>query len=654
MSSIHLLGIDTGGTFTDFVYLTADSFKVHKVLSTPDAPQQAIQQGIADLGLMDLAASADLLVIHGTTVATNATLQKKGVRTAYIANRGLSDVLLIGRQTRTRLYSLEVAKPQPPIDEQLLFEVDARLDAKGNEVTSLDQAQLQQLQQQITRAQPEAIAINLLFSFINDAHERQIEELFSQHYFVSRSSFVLPEYREYERGIVTWVNAWIGPLIEQYMLSVKDILAPSTVSIMQSSGITIAADQAAKRAVNLLLSGPAGGLSAARMFQPSNLITFDMGGTSTDVSLLTGGIRLSSESVVADLPIAVPMADIHTIGAGGGSIATVDAGGLLQVGPQSAGAHPGPACYAQGGTLPTVTDANLILGRLRPGAFLGGRMQLDVGRAQEAVQTIATLLDTSVEQAALGIVSLANEHMVQALRYISIQQGYNPSDFTLVCFGGAGGLHLCALAEAMDIKHAVIPVMSGVLSALGMLASNPGRELTKTHRVLLANLDPDQLSGYFTELLDQGKRELRAEGISTFDSQYSLDLRFLGQTFTINVPYTGLDSSAHQFHALHRQRYGHTLDKPVELLNIRVHLEAERDSIALPKQHSREQGLPLERVELPMIADDVPVYRRADLGTGQQFSGPALIIDDHATSLIYSGWETTVDEEGTLRLLRVS
>jgi len=335
--SNHLLGIDTGGTFTDFVYLHDQQFRVHKVLSTPDAPQEAIFLGLREMGLDKIAATGELRIVHGTTVATNATLEGNGVSTVYITNRGLGDVLYIGRQTRPELYNLNVRKPAIDLPERLLLEVDARLDDKGVEITGFSENELSHLKSRVEELAPRAIAINLLFSFVNDGHEKEIEALFGPEYFVSRSSFVLPEYREYERGIATWLNAWIGPLIDEYLLSVKQKLEPSRVSVMQSSGVTIAADQAAKRAVNLLLSGPVGGLQAAQAIcTDSRLITFDMGGTSTDVALLDGTIKLTSENHIARLPVAIPMADIHTIGAGGGSIAYIDEGGLLQLGPASA------------------------------------------------------------------------------------------------------------------------------------------------------------------------------------------------------------------------------------------------------------------------------------------------------------------------------
>jgi N-methylhydantoinase A len=650
--SQHLLGIDTGGTFTDFVYLHDRHFQVHKVLSTPQAPQEAIFKGLTDMGLDEIAAGGKLMVVLGTTVATNATLEGRGVPTAYITNEGLADTLYIGRQTRPELYNLDVRKPGIDLPQRLLLEVGARLDANGVEISAFADNELAQLKEKIEELAPRAIAINLLFSFINDSHEVQIEALFGSEYFVSRSSFVLPEYREYERGVTTWLNAWIGPLIDEYLLSVKQSLEPSGVSVMQSSGVTIAADQAARRAVNLLLSGPVGGLQAAQIIDPeSRLITFDMGGTSTDVSLVDGEIKLTSESSIANLPIAIPMADIHTIGAGGGSIAYIDDGGLLQVGPASAGARPGPACYGLGGTRPTVTDANLVLRRLHADNFLGGTMQLDIESAMAAMLPLAAQLDMQVEELAAGIIDIANEHMTQALRVISVQRGFDPREFTLVCFGGAGGLHFCDLAEALEMDSAIVPVNSGVLSALGMLATSPGREITRTHRTLLSATNDKQIRTLFDGLQTQGELELNGEGVSNPQAKYSLDLRYQGQTFALTTPYKDLRTAEIEFHELHERRYRHRLDKPVELLNLRLHLEAKRVDLTLPPW----TGSPGEPSSLNLPEHGVvAIYNRDQLTVDQRFTGPALITETHATTLIKRNWEVLVDPVGNLILKKVS
>lgn len=646
------LGIDTGGTFTDFVLLAGGKLRVHKVLSTPDAPEQAILEGIADMGLEDALAAGELAIVHGTTVATNATLEGKGVPTAYITNEGLGDVLTIGRQTRAELYNLAPEPKKLPVEDELLFEVSARTDALGNTVTPLDREELRALKAAVEKAAPEAIAINLLFSFLDDSQERELESLFADNYFVSRSSFVMPEYREYERGIATWVNAWIGPLIKDYLLSLKKSLSPCPVSIMQSSGVTIEAGQASNRAVNLLLSGPVGGLAGAGLvgghLNDNRLMTFDMGGTSSDVSLLDGEIKLTNEGTVANFPIAVPMADIHTIGAGGGSIAYVDKGGLLQVGPASAGAKPGPACYGLGGTRPTVTDANLVLGRLRKDAFLGGRMTLDEDAAIEAMKPLAKELGMPVVDLAFGIIQIANEHMTQALRVISVQRGFDPREFVLVCFGGAGGLHFCDLADTLEMTRALVPIQGGVLSALGMLATAPGREMARTHTRLLEELDDKAVNGLFEDMRRELQRELEDEGVTSTAEKISLDLRYQGQSYALNVPWEGLANAEEDFHGRHEARYGHRLEKPVELLNLRLHLEADQSEIDLPSVDVARPGEPMAHEVLPGFEQPVPVYRRDELRAKQEIQGPALITENHATTLIQKGWLTTVDAVGNL------
>ncbi len=639
---MNLLGVDTGGTFTDFIYLTPNGIQVHKVLSTPESPHEAIITGIEELGIMPSIKAGEVVVVHGTTVATNATLTSNGARTAYITNRGLGDVLTIGRQTRKKLYDLKVEKPTLELETELTFEVDARISSTGEVVSAPGKNQLAELKQAVLAAKPEAIAINLLFSFIDETHEREIEALFQDEVFTSRSSSVLPEYREYERGVATWVNAWLGPLIKAYLTALQESLSPSQVAIMQSSGLTIAADQAANKAVNLLLSGPVGGLSAAlhigRMIGERKLMTFDMGGTSTDVSLLEDAIRLTGENSIAGLPIAIPMADIHTIGAGGGSIAYVDEGGLLQVGPQSAGASPGPACYGKGGTSPTVTDANLILNRLDANAFLGGRMSLDREASLRAVRPLCEVLSMSETEVAAGIVEIANEHMAQALRAISVEKGFDPREYTLTCFGGAGGMHLCDLADRLEMTKAVVPIHSGILSALGLLATKPGRETTRTYPVPL--LEADNLDSRFEEMETAALAELAAEGVMDVSVKRSLDLRYQGQTFTLNIPYVSRAESATAFRDAHRHRYGHTLDRNVELVNLKVHVEASAADIELPEWNRTKQG-----------GSDTYVAKDS-LEVGDVVTGPVSITEQHSTTYVAEGWQATLDRYGNVLLSR--
>jgi N-methylhydantoinase A len=644
-----LLGIDTGGTFTDFVYLDPEQnqWRVHKVLSTPTAPQEAILRGIEELGLTQLVKAGQVTIVHGTTVATNAALEGKGARTAYIANEGMKDVIRIGRQTREDLYSLHPTKLSVPVDVDLLFEVPSRLSSDGDPIQTATDADLDELEIRVRAAKPEAIAINLLFSYLNPEHELRIAERFKD-FFVSRSSEILPEYKEYERGASTWVNSWMGPRIQSYMTALRDELVDAPLAIMQSSGLTIDAKLAADRAVNLLLSGPAGGLSAASFIAEQTsrprMLTFDMGGTSTDVALLDGDITLTSEGSIRGIPIAIPMADIHTIGAGGGSVAHVDSGGLLKVGPESAGAYPGPACYGQGGEKPTVTDANLLLGHLDASVQLADGLVLDVPAAERAIGQLATELNQSVIETAQGIVAIANEHMVQALRVISIQRGYDPRQFNLVCFGGAGGLHVCDIADALDMTEILVPINSGVLSALGMLTTQPGRELSKTVQTPVRTLSVEDVVAILDETYANGAAELAAEGVMEYSRQDSLELRYAGQTSTLNIRFNGnIADAVAAFEAAHKNQFGHTLDREVEILNCRVHLEASRPKPQLPQLGDASSSIE---------SSNRSKIRREHVPVGQTLKGPCLVLDDHATVRVKDGWSFQMDSWGHLVLTK--
>ncbi len=648
-----LLGVDTGGTFTDFVVFDGHSLRVHKVLSTPQAPERAILQGVRELGL----STEGLQVVHGSTVATNAVLEGKGVRTLYITNRGLADVLTIGRQARRELYKLQPQPPLPPVPCELCVEVGARTGADGRRLGELTVADRDTVLAASREFQPHAVAINLLFCFMDDSDERAIEAWLPDGLFVSRSSAVLPEYKEYERGIATWLNAWVGPLVAGYLQRLNAKLAPAPVAVMQSSGGTVSAASAGDKAVHLLLSGPAGGLMGARFIGQqagqSRLLTFDMGGTSTDVALVEGEIRLSSEGYIGHWPVAVPMVDMHTIGAGGGSIASIDNGGLLQVGPQSAGADPGPACYAQGGKCPTVTDANLVLGRLQADAFLGGTMSLDVEAATAAVRRIADQLQISVTEAALGIVALADEHMAQALRVISVQRGVDPGQYVLMSFGGAGGLHVCALATALGMSRALVPVHAGVLSALGMLTAPHARQLSRTLTGVLESFSEDFLLQQLQILAATGTSELLAEGVDPADIEtgFSLDLRYRGQSYTLNLPWQGVIATGTAFHAAHQQRYGHRLSTDVELVNLRCGLHSQPPDISLPAISGGAGGKVEPRpVTVAGYDETVPAWPRAAMHAGQLVSGPALVTEPLATTWLPGGWSCTVDPVGNLLL----
>ncbi|MEQ9060488.1 MAG: hydantoinase/oxoprolinase family protein [Gammaproteobacteria bacterium] len=645
-----LIGIDTGGTFTDFVVYDGTRLRVHKELSTPDAPERAILAGLASLGIDRTRAR----IVHGSTVATNTLLEGKGARTVFVTNRGFADTLTIGRQARPALYELKPVSAPPPVPPALCLETGGRLGADGSVVDDLGADDLAALVTAVTACAPEAVAVSLLFSFLDDRFERAIVEALPDTLFVTRSSEVLPEYREYERGMATWLNAYVGPVMQRYLERLGRELAPAPLSIMQSSGVTAEPDFAARRAVNLLLSGPAGGLEGARHVAQAaghaRILTFDMGGTSTDVALIDGDIALTSEGAVGRYPVAVPMVDMHTIGAGGGSLAHVDAAGVLHVGPESAGAVPGPACYGQGGTQATVTDANLVLGRLPGAVRLGGNLALDVDAAWRALTRLGEALGgLSAEEAARGVVAMANEHMQQALRVISVERGIDPRDFTLVSFGGAGGLHVCALAEALGMQRALVPATAGVLSALGMVVARPGRRLSRTVRAPLDACDAGDLAARFEEVAAPGLAALAREGHAAAEiaCAYSVDVCYRGQSFALNLPWTDHAALAEAFHAAHAQRYGHRLDLPLELVNLRVALD-----VVTPAAPVTAASAARARHAAPPAAGGSGVFARETLVPGARFAGPAIVYDAIATAHVDAGWHAQVDGQGNLALTR--
>lgn len=655
------LGVDAGGTFTDFVLWqpgTPPRLRVHKTLSTPSSPEMAILEGIRALGLSDQLAGGRLHIIHGSTVATNAVLEGRLAKTALVTNTGFTDLLNLARQTRPALYQLEFAPQPEPVPEQLCFGIGGRVAADGTEVEALNEEDLQRLIEQLGKLDVEAVAINLLFSFLDDSHERRVETALLDsglNIFVSRSSRVLPLYREYERGVATWLNAALGPVISQYLTRLQAGVGEATLQVMQSNGETLTASRAATSAVNLLLSGPAGGLTALQFLgeqiNQDNFISFDMGGTSTDVALLSGKATITTEGAIADLPVAVPMVDMHTIGAGGGSIAFVDEGGMLQVGPRSAGAEPGPACYGKGGTEATVTDANLVLGRLLPTANLAGDLQLQIDLARRAIAVLGEKIGLGIEETAQGIVTIANEHMAHAIRLISVNRGHDPSQFLLASFGGAGGLHVCAVAEAMQMREAIVPVFGGVLSAFGMLAADQGRQFTRTVNWQLNGDDEAALLAQCADLQQQAEQELVGEGINRqqLRSQRSADLRYRGQSYTLNVPFESLTEARRQFAALHERRYGYRLNTDTEVVNLRVNVFSPHQPLQLP-DHTPQACNKQESVSVYGQREQVPVLQRAGMEPGHLYTGPAIVVEYAATTYVAAGWQAAIDELGNLRL----
>jgi len=644
--SLTRIGVDTGGTFTDFVALIDGDLHTAKVLSTPDDPSRAITEGLKELGLE----SAAVDLVHGTTVGTNAVLEGKGAKVAFVTSTGFGDMLGLARQNRDHLYSLSQPRVEPPVEQELCLEIDARASADGEVLSEPGSKALQELCEQIERLGPDSVAVNLLFSWMLPELEQTVRDALPDDLPVSLSSEVLPEIREYERGIATWLNASVGPKLAGYLGRLEKALGGGRLAVMQSSGLTVSADQAGQRAVHLLLSGPAGGLAAAahigREIDCKRLLTFDMGGTSTDVALLDGKPSLTRDGRIGRYPVAVPMVDMHTIGAGGGSIVRVDAGGLLQVGPESAGADPGPVCYGRGGENVTVTDANLLLGRLPRETRLGGTHRLHYETAEKAMDDLAERAGLSRDEAARGVIRIANEHMSRALRVMSAERGVDPKSATLMSFGGAGGLHVCELAESLGMSRAVVPARSGVLSALGMLVARPGRQATASFlRRADAVSDGDVEQG-FQPLVDQVRDELGAEGIAAddLDVERWIDCRYVGQSATLELPIQSPDELVGAFHELHEQTFGHQLDLSVELVGLRVEARGAPRLDEVP---------PLDMAdEAPDVEHDVPVMMRSGL-SDTNIEGPAIVMDTDATTWVAEGWQASLDARGHLLLERL-
>jgi N-methylhydantoinase A len=655
-----LVGIDTGGTFTDFVVQDGTTLRVHKVLSTPDDPSRAILSGLAELGIDDATA-----IIHGSTVATNAVLEQKGVRTALITTAGFRDVLEIGRQTRPSLYNLRVERDPPLVQRELRFEVTERLDERGTILTPLDPESVTTAVKQIEAAGVESVAICLLFSFPNPEHERHVTAAIRDAGLsASPSHEVLPEFREYERTSTVVLNAYVAPLMDRYLGNLEQYLPSSTpLRIMQSNGGSISSAVARSEAARTLLSGPSAGVVGADYVAQasgySQSISFDMGGTSTDVALIDDDIIETTEGSVGGHPCRLPMIDIHTVGAGGGSIAWFDAGGALKVGPYSAGAVPGPAAYGRGGIDPTVTDANVVLGRLSADDFLGGEMALDVDAARRAVESVAETLDSSIDEAALGIVRIANANMEAAIRVISVEKGYDPRAFTLVAFGGAGPLHACDLATAMRIPRVLVPITPGVLSAYGMLAADLRKDYVQT-----VMLDPDDdtsgLDTIFTELSETGTREIRAEGVDDdrIDIEQYLDIRYRGQSFELTVSYEGtVQNAISSFHNAHLIRFGYSdPQEPVQIVNARVKAfgRATRPEIEMT-EFDRERAVNPSHHRDVVFAQNghaetfrTGIIDRDQLQPGDQIAGPAILTQFDTTTVLPPDWNALVDRTGNL------
>ena len=748
------IGIDIGGTFTDFVIFSPASGKIKtfKLPSTPHDPAEAVLIGLARIseqsffrhqrcakrasrwavdspssgteGAQSVLRDGQWNIIHGSTVATNALLERKGAKTALITTSGFKDVLQIRRQNRPDLYDF-ASRPTPPlIPADLRLEVDERVDFQGNVLTPLEDEQINQiisnLQSPVTSKQlpVDSIAVVLLFSFANPEHEQRIaEKLRAAGFFASASHEILPEYREYERTSTTVVNAYVSPVLDRYLSKLEKSLTSkktpssntqspisnlqyptSTLQIMQSNGGSISVAEAKNSAVRCILSGPAGGVVGCQyigeithgldqneskkphiskptdsnlQYPISNLqlLTFDMGGTSTDVSLIDGEPQITTEAEVGGHPIAIPLLDIHTIGAGGGSIAYIDAGGALRVGPQSAGADPGPACYGKSGTgergaggendsrstlhagrwpLATVTDANLLLGRIPPDDFLGGAIPLYPDLAQKTISHVGKELGLSPIETALGVIEIANAHMERALRVISVERGYDPRDFTLLSFGGAGGLHAVDLARRLRIPEVLISPYASTFSAFGMLAADVIKDYTQTV-MLPGDSSMMEISDRFAKLVQKGRGDLLKEGIDEENIiiHSSLDMRYRGQSYELSIPFG--ENFIADFHEAHRQSYGY--DHPggeIEIVNLRVRAVGQVPSPQIAPQpmgiaEASDARIDIRPVTFAAGTQEIPFYRGEMLQPGNQITGPAIVVRDDTTILIGDQDKASVD-----------
>jgi N-methylhydantoinase A len=661
------VGIDTGGTFTDFVFRTNEGVRVFKLASTPADPSEAITAGLRRIAALTGIASRDIVVVHGTTVGTNALLERRGAKTALVTTAGFEDVLAIGRQARPALYNLNAVKPEPLVPDDLRFGVKERVAASGEVLEALSESALQALVLKLKRARVEAIAVSLLFSFVHPEHERRIAEALAKALDVplSISHRILPEYREYERTSTVTINAYLQPLMGAYLMRLKREV-PS-LQVMQSSGGSISAEVAGREPVRTILSGPAGGvvgaLGVARAAGVQNIITFDMGGTSTDVALCDAeGLRMTNEASVAGLPVAVNMMDIHTVGAGGGSIARVDEGGSLRVGPESAGANPGPACYGRG-RLPTVTDANLLLGRFGGAGLLGGEFKLDEARARDALSRLARQMSAhagravSVIESALGIVRVVNTNMERALRVISVERGYDPRDFLLMPFGGAGGLHAVELARALRIPRVIVPMSGGALSALGALSSDVVKDWSQTLMLRAAKQSSAKIESAFREMEREARLALDREGFKGASQRHerSLAVRYVGQSFELGIKWTRAGSIAEAFHSAHHARYGYSQENnEVEIVSARLRstgVVAKQEAEKIRRTSRRKRIVAPSAFGMVNFANGkarTAIYRREELEQGARLRTPCIVTEYSATTLIPPGAEGFVDEHQNL------
>jgi N-methylhydantoinase A len=635
-----IIGVDTGGTFTDFIYKRGGEWGVHKRLSTPGNPSDAVIEG-----LRHIVADEPMQVVHGSTVATNAILERKGVTTAIVTNKGFEDLIQIGRQNRERLYDLFYSKASVIVPPGLRFGVGGRFSSEGEEIEPFDEGEASEVARRIKQSGAESVAVCFLFSYLDPGHEQRMARLLRElGVHMSLSHEILAEFREFERISTTVVNAYVSPKMSRYLENLNAFVGDNPLRVMQSNGGSISVDTAMEESVRTILSGPAGGVVGAmeigRNAGFEKIISFDMGGTSTDVCLMDGHLPLSLEANISGYPLKVPMIDIHTVGAGGGSIARLDAGGSLKVGPESAGADPGPICYGKGEEI-TVTDANLSLGRLIPDRFLGGNMRLSTERMRQAFLEMSRKTGLSPTELGEGIVDVANTNMERAIRVISVERGFDPREFTLLSFGGAGGMHCAYLARLLSIPRVLVPKNPGILSAVGMVMADVIKDYSQTVMLPESEAGTGRLESLFAPLEQQGRTEMLGEGFDegTIHLERYLDMRYRGQSFEIIVPFEQDYTEA--FAQLHEQKYGYrNPDKPVEVVNLRLRSRGTPQKPKFKPAGELVRTIPPEaRVGRQEVVFDgktreADVLDREQLLPGNSLHGPAVIVEYTSTIVV--------------------
>jgi N-methylhydantoinase A len=675
------IAVEVGGTFTDMMVMSdkAGIVTKGKVLSTPKNPEKGVLDAVK-LSEIDVERLATF--VHGFTIATNAVLERKGARTCLLTTKGFKDVIFIQRQSRKKLYDLSYRHPQPLVDKDMVLEVSERVRADGTIELPLDEKELiRGLEAFISSKKPSSLAVCLLHSYKNPDHEILIKRMIAERFpdlYVTCSSEILPEFREYERASTCIISAYEKPIVERYLRRLENSLEEEGFQgnffIFQSNGGIIPAEAAREQAVRTILSGPAAGVIGATKVALTagiqDIITLDMGGTSTDVSLVSQGQpRISTDNEIAGLPLKVSMLDIVTVGAGGGSIAWIDKGNMLQVGPISAGADPGPACYGGGGESFTVTDAHVLRGLIRSDKFFGGKMELDICAAETSLGKLAAPLKLDRDKLVSGVIKISNSNMARAIRLVSTEKGFDPREYTIVAFGGCGPLHGAVLTQELHAKRVLIPPDAGLLSAYGLLVADIKRDYVITSISLVHELNKETILGFVNKLQDQAYQDFRSYEIprESVISEFSMDMRYVGQAHELNIPGNqfvlkgkNVSELANAFHMAHKQRYGQfSPDGEVQIINYRMTAVSITHDDSRGARNNRLQVSPKKEVDVETATINVDgklrrckFYQRTSFPPGYRFPGPAVIEEATATSFVPDGWICTVDDHLNLIIER--